>query len=172
MQIFPEYEHLRKNITYIKNTSKFGYSFDQRVKKCRLVAIDSELYIVSEDEIKPGNTVINPNEGCTDYVRICEDKEDAEFLNSSNSLYQKQIASPFEIGAVFVEGLVNHDHTLFHGDGYTIEEAHPSVIETILADGGECYILMDEENDFMKPKKFVGKVLIISKEQYNLATKK
>jgi hypothetical protein len=31
---------------------------------------------------------------------------------------------------------------------------------------------MDEENEFRKPKKFVGRVLIISKEQYNLATKK
>ena len=68
--------------------------------------------------------------------------------------------------------MVNHDHTLLHGDGYTIEEAHPSVIETIIKDGGECYILMDEENEFRKPKKFVGRVLIISKEQYNLATKK
>lgn len=173
MQFNPDFAHLfNKNVTIVTHMKKYPISIEDRVKKCRLVAIDSELYIVSEDEIKPGNTVINPNEGCTDYVRICEDAEDAEFLNSPNSLYQKQIASPFEIGAVFIEGSVNHDHVLLHGDGYTIEEAHPSVIETILTEGGECYILMDEENECRKPKKFVGRVLIISKEQYNLATKK
>ena len=173
MQFNPDFAHLlNKNVTIVTHMKKYPISREDRVKKCKLVTYDSGLYIVSEDVIKPGDTVINLDEEYTGYVRICEDDEDAEFLNSSNGLYQKQIASPFDIGAVFVEGLVNHDHTLLHGDGYTIEEAHPSAIENIIEDGGECYILMDEENEFRKPKKFVGRVLIISKEQYNLATKK
>ena len=173
MQFNPDFAHLlNKNVTIVTHMKKYPISIEDRVKKCRLVATNSGLYITSTDEIKPGDTVINLNEDYTDYVRICEDDEDAEFLNSSNGLYQRQIASPFEIGAVFVEGLVNHDHVLLHGEGYTIEEAHPSAIETIIEGGGECYILMDEENECRMPKKFVGRVLIISKEQYNLATKK
>ena len=173
MQFNPDFAHLlNKDVTIVTHMKKYPISIEDRVKKCRLVATNSGLYITSTDEIKPGDTVINLNEDYTDYVRICEDDEDAEFLNSSNGLYQRQIASPFEIGAVFVEGLVNHDHVLLHGEGYTIEEAHPSAIETIIEGGGECYILMDEENECRMPKKFVGRVLIISKEQYNLATKK
>ncbi len=176
MQYNPELMNfLKKETIILTQIKRFNFSREERLKKCRLVSFDQELHVVAPDEIKPGDKVIDVaalDNGYQDVLRECTDQEDAHYLNSVRGLYQKQIASPFDIGAVIIEGSVNHDHVLVHGEGYTIEEAHPSAIETIIEEGGECYILMDEENEFRKPKKFVGRVLIISKEQYNLATKK
>jgi hypothetical protein len=169
MQYNPELMHLLKKETIILTQIKrFNFSREERLKKCRLVSFDQELHVVAPDEIKPGDKVIDVaalDNGYQDVLRECTDQEDADYLNSVRGLYQKQIASPFDIGAVIIEGSVNHDHVLVHGEGYTIESIHPRGIEDILNDGGDCYILMDEDKECMEPKKFVGRVLIISPEQ-------
>jgi hypothetical protein len=169
MQYNPELMHLLKKETIILTQIKrFNFSREERLKKCRLVSFDQELHVVAPDEIKPGDKVIDVaalDNGYQDVLRECTDQEDADYLNSVRGLYQKQIASPFDIGAVIIEGSVNHDHVLVHGEGYTIESIHPRGIEDILNDGGDCYILMDGDKECMEPKKFVGRVLIISPEQ-------
>jgi len=132
-----------------------------------MVSFNQELHIVAQDEIKPGDNVVDVaalDDGYQDVLRECNDQQDADYLNSAG-VYQKQIACPFDIGAVIIEGLVNHDHVLAHGKDYTVESIHPKGIEDILNSGGECYILMDEDKECKEPKKFVGRVLIISPEQ-------
>lgn len=170
MQIFPEYEHLRKNITYIRNTSKFGYSFDQRVIKCRLIILEDGIHMVASVKMLPGDTVVDVaafDQGYTDVVRICEDSKDAKFLNSVQGLYQKELAGPHDIGAVVIEGEVNHDRALEIGGGYTVEEIHPTTIEEIIHNSGECYVLLQEFEPAIAAR-FVGRVLIIPPDQYNL----
>ena len=170
MQIFPEYEHLRKNITYISNTSKIGYSFDERVIKCRMIPLEDGLHIVANVKMKPGDTVVDVaafDQGYTDVVRECEDPADAKFLKSVQGLYQKVLAGPNDIGAVVIEGEVNHDRALEIGGGYTVEVIHPDVIGDILKNNGECYILL-AETDPEEAAKFVGRVLIIPTDQYHV----
>lgn len=170
MQINKELAHyFNSEIIFVTNLNKNPLLLEDRIKKCRLVSVDANLHIAALGEIKPGDTVIDLaalDNGYVDVIRECEDPEDAEFLNLTNGAYQKQIAKPFEIGAVLIEGSVNHDHVLINGQDYTIEIMHPSGLETILESGGECYILMDEEQDCREPKKFLGRVLIISKDQF------
>ena len=169
MQYNPELIHLLKKETIILTQIKrFNFTREERIKKCRLVSFNQELHVVAPDEIKPRDNVIDVaalDNGYQDVLRECTDQEDADYLNSVRGLYQKQIACPFDIGAVIIEGSVNHDHVLIHGEGYTIESIHPKSIEDILNSGGECYILMDKDKECMVPKKFVGRVLIISPEQ-------
>jgi hypothetical protein len=78
MQIFPEYEHIRKNITYIRNTSKIGYSFDERVIKCRLILLEDGLHLVANVWMCPDDVVVDVaafDNGYKDVVRKCEDWE-------------------------------------------------------------------------------------------------
>ena len=175
MQYSPELLHLlKKEAIIIPQIKRFNFKREERIKKCRLVSFNQELHIIAPDEIKPGDNVINVavlTNGSQHVLRECTDQDDADYLNSVRDLYQKQIARPFDIGAVIIEGCVNHDHVLVHGEGYTIESIHPSGLELILNSGGECYILMDEDKECMEPKKFVGRVLIISPEQIEQAKK-
>lgn len=169
MQYNPELIHLLKKETIIlTQVKKFNFTREERIKKCRLVSFNQGLHVVAPDEIKAGDNVVDVaalDNGYQDVLRECTDQEDSDYLNSVPGLYQKQIACPFDIGAVIIEGSVNHDHVLIHGEGYTIESIHPKSIEDILNSGGECYILMDEDKEYTVPKKFVGRVLIISPEQ-------
>jgi hypothetical protein len=79
----------------------------------------------------------------------------------------RRLGSPNDIGAVIIEGEVNHDRALEIANGYTVEQIHPTVIEEIIHNSGECYVLLDQI-DPAQAAKFVGRVLIIPEDQYHV----
>ncbi len=169
MQINPELWHLiKKDVTYIYTTPKLTYTFDDVVRKARLILLEDGLHLVSEARMLPGDDIVDVaafDNGYTDVVRKCEDEDDAQYVNSTSGLYQKQLAGPGEIGAFLVLGEVNHDRTLEIGNGYTIELLHPNTIEKILNDSGQCDVLVDASEP-IKASKFIGRVLVIPADQY------
>ena len=66
-----------------------------------------------------------------------------------------------------IEGEVNHDRALEIGGGYTVEQIHPITLEEIIHNSGECYVLLQEVEPAIAAR-FVGRVLIIPPDQYNL----
>jgi hypothetical protein len=164
MQIKPEYEHLFRKESDIINYKKDFNMFSVIPIRCKLVEVNGERYLCSFVNMSPGDTVIDVaalENGYTDVIRTCEDQEDADFLNGTKGLYQKVLASKYEIGAQIFEGSVMHDRVLEMINGVTIEIAHPDFIREIIDNGGECFSILDDG----EIKKFQGYVALVSSSQ-------
>jgi hypothetical protein len=135
-------------------------------KKLFLLLVKGDPYLLSNDEIKVNDQVIDTEalrNGYSDVVRVCEDEKDAEHLNSTNGAYQKVFCGPGRMAWLHNDG-PPHDHNWNYGkDGKYVEPATIEVYQRILETGGICYAEMEFDEfgyQWDGPALFMDKVII------------